>query len=678
MVPIEEDRMIESHRISLWQVFRLIIVVFFLYFIGDVFYRWDGYRYHSSLLEFLPNVALTSILWSFVAALLTLLLWVPYKGFAWCSKQLDWKIKEGHLLLFAIIITFLALTVWFGKVTVYPYKTSLQLKFAVFVCVISTAILFAWLLRSKTELINRILKLFKIIQQQITPLVWIFGLFILIAVFIVAQQILFFSEAKVVSRGFITDKERPNIILVTYDSLTARDMSVYGYQRKTTPFISTWAKEASLFTRAQASSNWTGPACSSLMTGKRVWTHQKYDPHIYGSPPVNSENENVALELKKNGYYTMGFVQNSSASVKALGMSNSFDMVPSYRLLSEPKTLLTYIVSWLNKMFAEKFEFSNWIVKKDFILGMLLNRFTGNIRVTEVPPKKVFDKFFTVFDKPEKPFFAWIHLLPPHDPYLAPKPYMGFFDNSSNFTTKKSIKRLQKSLQKQMSESIPRLKVSLQDKTNFRQADVSIFRSRYDEFIKYIDNTFKNFIDELNNRGLKNTIIILSSDHGESFEHGYFIHGGPFLYEQVTHIPLVIKTLGQKKGQIINSLVEQIDVPATILDFANIPVPIWMEGRSLVPLLQELKLPARPAFSMSFTKNLSRGDPIKKGTIAVWENEYKLIYYLEEKAPLLFNLKQDPDELNNLFDNEQEVGQRLLSLIHENLEKANEKISRRE
>ena len=97
------NKRVTNIKASYWQVFRLIIVVFFLYFIGDVFYRWDGYRYHSSLLEFLPNVALTSILWSFVAALLTLLLWVPYKGFAWCSKQLDWKIKEAHLLLFVII-----------------------------------------------------------------------------------------------------------------------------------------------------------------------------------------------------------------------------------------------------------------------------------------------------------------------------------------------------------------------------------------------------------------------------------------------------------------------------------------------------------------------------------------------------------------------------------------------
>ncbi len=88
------------------------------------------------------------------------------------------------------------------------------------------------------------------------------------------------------------------------------------------------------------------------------------------------------------------------------------------------------------------------------------------------------------------------------------------------------------------------------------------------------------------------------------------------------------------------------------------------------------ELPLRPAFSMNFEKNPSRGHQITKGTIAVWEGDYKLIYYLEEKRSLLFNLKHDPDELNNLYDKEYETGQRLLSLIKGNLKEANERIKR--
>jgi arylsulfatase A-like enzyme len=358
----------------------------------------------------------------------------------------------------------------------------------------------------------------------------------------------------------------------------------------------------------------------------------------------------------------MAFVQNGTGSVEALGMSNSFDMAVPAMNLREPGTLLGYIRWRLDQMFKNKIRFHYWIIEEDFILGMLLNKFTGDISRTEFPPKKVFDKFLANIDnKLEKPFFAWLHLYPPHDPYLPPQPYKGFFDNSSKFRTKKSIHKL---------------KVSLQGGANVRHSDIATFRARYDEFIRYIDDTFKYFIDELDRREMENTVIILSADHGESFQHGYFIHGGPFLYEEVTHIPLIIKEVGQKRGQIINKIVEQIDIPATILDLANIQPPMWMEGQSLVPLLRGKNLPPRPAFSMNFEENPSRGNPIVKGTIAIWEGNFKLIHYLGKKKTLLFDLKKDPDELINLFDKESVIAQHLLAQIQDNLEMANERISR--
>ena len=209
------------------------------------------------------------------------------------------------------------------------------------------------------------------------------------------------------------------------------------------------------------------------------------------------------------------------------------------------------------------------------------------------------------------------------------------------------------------------------------QPTVNRLRARYDEFIRYCDNEFENFMKKLANiNKLQNTVIILSSDHGESFEHNYRAHGGAHLYEQVTFIPFIIKGPDQTEGRVINDLTEQIDIPPTILDLANIPAPSWMEGRSLLPLMQGKRLPLRPIFSMNFEKNPSLGHEITKGTVAVWEGDYKLIHYLENNESLLFNLKQDPDELNNLFEKEPEIGQRLLTLIQKNIKEANERIKR--
>jgi len=80
-----------------------------------------------------------------------------------------------------------------------------------------------------------------------------------------------------------------------------------------------------------------------------------------------------------------------------------------------------------------------------------------------------------------------------------------------------------------------------------------------------------------------------------------------------------------------------------------VEIPAWMEGKSLAPLMNGEKSKSRPVFSMQLEAN-RQGQQISKGTIAVWEGEFKLISYLNEEKSLLYNLGKDPDELNNIFD----------------------------
>jgi len=204
---------------------------------------------------------------------------------------------------------------------------------------------------------------------------------------------------------------------------------------------------------------------------------------------------------------------------------------------------------------------------------------------------------------------------------------------------------------------------------------VDVFRARYDEYIRYCDRQFEDFMRQLRNRAVSDkSIVILSSDHGEIFNRQYISHGWS-LYEPETNIPLIIKESDTRKGLIINEIVDQIDITPTIMDLAEVPIPSWIEGRSLVPVMRGERLPSSPAFSMALHKNRSLGHKIEKGDIAVWKDHFKLIYSIDNGKSQLFNLKEDPDELNNLFDKEPEVGKHLLSLIQANLKKANEKIS---
>jgi arylsulfatase A-like enzyme len=314
----------------------------------------------------------------------------------------------------------------------------------------------------------------------------------------------------------------------------------------------------------------------------------------------------------------------------------------------------------LYKLFAYKIRMFNWIVLPDFIVGKILFTlgYYGDFDITPYHPQKVFNKFLEVLDNGiPKPYFAWLHLYPPHFPYLSPPPYMGMFEPSDKYRTYKAQNEAKRS----------------------KASDAStILRGRYDELIRYGDRQLEEFIQELEARGeLENTVIIVSSDHGESFERGKVITHGTSLYEESTHIPLIIKEPGQKEGRVIRDRVSQVDISATILGLSHISLPDWMEGRSLLPLMRDKTLPDIPVFSMDLQKNPSRGQEITKGIIAVWDGDYKLIHSLEKGKSLLFNLKNDPDELNNIFNDEPEVGQRLLTIIQDNLELANKRIIRR-
>lgn len=650
---------------SYWQIVRLIFVIFSLYLLGDAFYRWDGFRYYAALSDFVPSVALITILWSIVAAFFAAIIWIALGAIVWGCHRIGWKVRIDHCLFFVLgLLVVLGVAVWIvkrylvGGIWMYAAGYAAVLFGLAFLSFIS------WLFRNKTE------RLMCLIQERISPLVWLFTIVVIVSVPVVGYQA-FWKKTETLKHEknplpHKTENDRPNIILITFDALTARNMSVYGYERPTTPFITKWANEASLFTKLEAESNVTTPTTASLMTGKRLWTHQTY--HLDGSPPKRVAAENLPLVLQNYGYHTMAFIVNPYASVKTLGLENNFDIAPFPTQFQGPISLLGQVDKYLYQLFGDKIKLHDWIIQRDFIPYRLLMALFGDHFTTSCPPENAFNKLLWAIDeRSQEPFFSWIHLYPPHDPYLPPKPFSGMFDTSSELRSFKS--------QTDIKNMALRYKDTFQDFPLEVQPVINTLKNRYDEFIRYCDKHFEDFVEQIQERDkLKNTIIILSSDHGESFEHGAIQHSGLHLYEQVTNIPLIIKEPHQENGRIIYDVVEQIDIPATILDLAHIPVPVWMEGRSLVPLMRGEAVPARPAFSMSLENNISGGHEITHGTIAVWEGDHKLIHYLDNNKSLLFNLDLDPNELNNLWDKEPEKGQHLLKLIRENLERANKNL----
>lgn len=657
-----------TKKIPFLPLLRILFVIFSLYLTGDALYRWDGFSYYALLHEFLPAVALAFILWSLVALFTAFLVWLSFRILNLTFRIIGLKIEFEHLFMYMGVFILSGLFLWKGKKIIWPYEqTTLHVKLIVFLFAALLSVLLTWRFSDKAK------RWTGIIMDRITPLVWLFSILALLSFPLVAYYTWIKGEdavdSKKIAQYISTDKNRPNIILVTFDALAARHMSVYGYNRETTPFIRSWSENATVFNMVEASSNFTTPSAASLMTGKRVWTHQTY--HIEGTKPVRSSVESLPAVLKDNGYFNIALVVNPFASIRVLGMSDSFDVAPLTSDFGKSASLFGWkfgiVDVMLYRIFGDKIRRHNWILKNEFIFSKFLNLVSRNTVQTEVPPEKAFNRFFKIMDNNiPKPFFVWIHLFPPHDPYLPPGPFMGKFNNSMELRTYKR--------QEELVETSYKYLFQYQRVPEEMNPSVNLMRDYYDEFITYIDKEFEDFIQDLNSRKYENTILVLTADHGESFAHGYLTHGGPFLYEQVTHIPLIIKVPGQLSGQKLDSLVEQIDIPATILGLADISVPSWMEGRSLVPLMRGGALTQQPVFSMNFEQNRSRGNQIRTGSIAVWEGEYKLIHYLQQNKSLLFNLTRDPDELDNLTDREPKVTQRLLNVLLTHLQQANERI----
>jgi arylsulfatase A-like enzyme len=642
-------------------LFRVFFVLFSLKYLYDAFYKWDGYSFYLRFSEVLPDFSLAFILWSIFTVILAFIFWIGtcllFKFLTIFKKT----VRFEHTIAWAIIVA-LIFAIKKGFNSFENLSGSMGAgRFFILATVAVLVTVIVWSTRKFIEKYTE--KIFLKINGFVTPLVWVFVLLMIltvpISIFTFTRK---YPEATPPSNNGQV-KERPNIILITMDGLSARDMSVYGYSRPTTPFISEWAKNAVLFKRAYSSSNWTPPTTMTLMTGQRPWVHKNW--HLTYNWPFRRYEQNLPKLLKDHGYATYAFVQNFNAHPNALGVGDAFLVKDEYHtfMLRPPgfEGRFYNFINYIEDKTKSRIAIS-WVIKHP-LFSPIWFFYPIDREKTSIPPEKVYNRFLEhISKKSQQPFFAWLHLEIPHYPFLPPKPYMGMFGDGDKFNTE----------QKQFKTNLLGQEYELE-----RQNEVDILKKRQDEYILYADQAFKLFLSCLNKTvDVSNTIIILSADHGTSMSRGLVGHGFHWFYENITNIPLIIKMPDSNKrinGRVIDIPIEQVDIPPTILEIAGIPVPEWMEGRSLLPLLEGKSFEPRPVFSMELGRNRVLGDFILRiYSIAVWDKYYKLIYYegWPGKETELFDLKSDPNETKNIIHDEPEVAKKLLKLIESKLSQA--------
>lgn len=446
---------------------------------------------------------------------------------------------------------------------------------------------------------------------------------------------------------------RPNIVLLTVDTLSAEHMSLYGAARRTTPGLAAFAQSATTFTRAYANANFTTSGIASILTGTRPWTHRALQLPDWASAATRARS--LPALLRRSGY-RMGYVAaNPFAAASRNGFGAYFDFALGdregiFRLCSDRVSAIlkyTCAVSGLS-VFTE--------------IERLANRFHRDEDNRQYDPRLAIEPALTWLQSVDKrqPIFLWVHLDPPHSPYAAPKPWLGRFDSSG------------KARRYADSETAWLFAMG-----HISSADERTLEARYDEAVSYVDYYASDFLARAQGILGSNTVFIITADHGESFGHGYGAHTGPGLYDEIIHIPLIIKLPGQATGSRSAELAEQVDIAPTLAQLAGTRSDSSWEGRSLVPDMLQARSDERvrsPVFSMNFEEN-GRFAALRTGSVAVIDGDWKLVHPMGalhyELMPKLddelYDLARDPRERANLASARPVERNRLLGLINEQL-----------
>jgi arylsulfatase A-like enzyme len=346
-----------------------------------------------------------------------------------------------------------------------------------------------------------------------------------------------------------TGPRRPNILLLVLDTVRAWNLGLYGYGRHTTPLLQQWAAKGTLFQRTLAPAPWTTLSHASMFTGRfppelSVTWQRRYD----GAYPT------LADLLRQAGYATAGFAGNYLNLGRGTGLAQGFAHYEDYPF--EPIQLLRSTSLCFRLLRMDR-------VKQ--LLGRRRN-------IPALPAIEVNGRFLRWLDGHEdRPWFAFLNYFEAHGPYLPPVPwdtiYMGRADPP--------VDRYWANLRQAYGPPL----VPLQELAEAMDA--------YDGAIAYLDRQVDSLLRALDARGqLENTIVVVTSDHGELFgEHGVVTHGNN-LYLPVLHVPLLIVAPGRvPAGATVPSLASLRDLPATLLELAGVPARD-MPGHSLVPLFR--------------------------------------------------------------------------------------------
>jgi arylsulfatase A-like enzyme len=435
----------------------------------------------------------------------------------------------------------------------------------------------------------------------------------------------------------------PNVLLVVLDTVAAEHLSLYGYERPTSPTMDELAERGIRFDRAQATSSWTLTSHASLFTGR--WPHELSAGWL---TPLDGTFPTLAEFLASRGYATAGFIANSWYCASGSGLERGFAAYEDYifpRLTAFKAASLVHRsvdgIRAVERFLEDRLDID--------ILRTPVERLYLLINADRKDAAGVNREFLDWLARrrqPERPFFAFLNYYDAHSPYELPS------ERIHRFGTPPVDPRDGDMLQGWWS----------MDKSAISPRDITFAHDAYDDCVADLDEQLGLLFDELRRRGvLDTTWVILAADHGESFgEHaGVFCHGTS-LYQTELHVPLVIiPPGGLPSKRVVTEPVSLRDLAATIVDVLGLEAGSPFPGRSLARLWEgsapSPSTPADSALSEVVPIDPLNPDPLEMAKphwpiAAVIEGGWSYIRREADGREELFHLREDARESHNLAE----------------------------
>ncbi|MFC2016999.1 sulfatase-like hydrolase/transferase [Chloroflexota bacterium] len=377
-----------------------------------------------------------------------------------------------------------------------------------------------------------------------------------------------------------------NVILLTIDALRKDALGCYTNKNGLTPFIDSLQDKCIRFTKAQAIGPYTQASFPGILTSSYYLG--------YGKPRGLSPKSTLISEpLNKAGIVTVAFHSNPYLCA-FLGWNRSWDVF--YDSMKDEVDLKTPYV----RGDAINLKVAEWL--------------SSHIRGGEY-----------------KPLFLWLHYMDIHEPYVPERKYIDMVDSSVTIGQDEMYSLFENTLCKRDVSDLGK---------------VEILKKLYSSHVREVDTYVQEFFASLEKLNvLKDSVVIITSDHGDEFnEHGGLSHDDK-MYSELIDVPLIV--YGTGKSGVCDTLVSSIDIPPTILHLFGLEPEVSFEGYSL--LLGE-DYPERECFGEAIDQRSQRGGDIDKDIYFCREKDLKIIYRADIDRWEMYDLKEDPNEMNNIID----------------------------